>query len=99
MNKRLRLPLALSLAFGSTSAFALGLGQIEVKSGLNQPLSAEIPVISGLAGETDGMVVRLAPPEALQRVGLEAPTGMAANLEFSLETRGDGQAVPAPERS
>jgi len=93
MNKRLRLPLALSLALGSSTACALGLGQIEVKSGLNQPLSAEIPVVSNQAGETDALTVRLAPPEALARVGLPAPTGMAANLEFVVETRDSGEKV------
>lgn len=93
MNKRLRLPLALSLALGSSSAFALGLGQIEVKSALNQPLSAEIPVLSSSAGETDALAVRLAPPEALARVGLPEPSGVAANLEFAVDTNSAGQTV------
>lgn len=93
MNKRLRLPLALSLALGSGSAFALGLGQIEVTSALNQPLAAEIPVLSTLSGETDALVVRLAPPEALARVGLPAPVGVAANLEFALDTNSRGQTI------
>ncbi len=93
MNKRLRLPLALSLALGSSSAFALGLGQIEVKSALNQPLAAEIPVLSTREGETDAIVVRLAPPEALARVGLQAPSGVAANLQFAVDTNARGQTV------
>lgn len=93
MSKRSRLPLALALALGSSSAFALGLGQIEVKSALNQPLQAEIPVLSTQSGETDALVVRLAPPEALQRVGLAAPTGVAANLEFTVDTNAAGRTV------
>lgn len=93
MNKRLRLPLALSLALGSSSAMALGLGQIEVKSALNQPLSAEIPVLSTQAGETDALAVRLAPPEALARVGLQAPSGVAANLEFAVDTNARGEKI------
>jgi pilus assembly protein FimV len=93
MSKRSRLPLALALALGSSSAFALGLGQIEVKSALNQPLSAEIPVLSSQSGETDALVVRLAPPEALERVGLAAPTGVAANLEFTVDTNAAGGTV------
>ena len=93
MNKRLRLPLALSLALGSSSAMALGLGQIEVKSALNQPLSAEIPVLSSQAGETDALAVRLAPPEALARVGLQAPSGVAANLEFAVDTNARGEKI------
>jgi pilus assembly protein FimV len=93
MSMRSRLPLALTLALGSSSALALGLGQIEVKSALNQPLSAEIPVISGISGETDALTVRLAPPEALSRVGLPAPSGVAANLEFALDSNARGQTV------
>lgn len=93
MSKRSRLPLALALALGSSSAFALGLGQIEVKSALNQPLSAEIPVLSTQSGETDALVVRLAPPEALERVGLPAPSGVAANLEFTVDTNASGGTV------
>jgi pilus assembly protein FimV len=93
MSKRSRLPLALALALGSSSAFGLGLGQIEVKSALNQPLSADIPVLSSQSGETDALVVRLAPPEALERVGLPAPTGVAANLEFTVDTDERGRTV------
>ena len=93
MNKRLRLPLALSLALGSSSAMALGLGQIEVKSALNQPLAAEIPVLSTQPGETDALAVRLAPPEALARVGLQAPSGVAANLEFAVDTNARGEKI------
>ena len=93
MNKRSRLPLALTLALAGSQASALGLGQIEVKSALNQPLSAEIPVLSSQAGESDALVVRLAPPEALARVGLQAPTGVAANLEFSIDTNARGEKI------
>jgi pilus assembly protein FimV len=93
MSKRSRLPLALALALGSSPAWSLGLGQIEVKSALNQPLSAEIPVLSTQSGEADALVVRLAPPEALTRVGLPAPSGVAANLQFTVETNSRGQTV------
>ena len=53
MNIRhLQLPLALALALGATGAHALGLGPIEVKSGLNQPLVAEIPILSAAPGKS-----------------------------------------------
>jgi pilus assembly protein FimV len=93
MSKRSRLPLALALALGSSPAWSLGLGQIEVKSALNQPLSAEIPVLSTQSGEADALVVRLAPPEALTRVGLPAPSGVAANLQFTVDTNSRGDTV------
>lgn len=92
MNKRLRLPLALALALGSSQALALGLGQIEVRSGLNQPLEAEIPVVS-TAGEAEALKVRLASPDAFARVGLDRPATLAANLEFAVATDDRGRTV------
>jgi len=44
-------------------AFALGLGEIETRSYLNQPLVAEIPVTSDVPGEIAGLRVTLASAE------------------------------------
>lgn len=94
MNIRhLQLPLALALALGATSAHALGLGAIEVKSGLNQPLVAEIPILSAAPGELDELEVRLASPEAFARVGLDRPVGLTANLQMSVGRNAAGQPV------
>lgn len=94
MNIRhLQLPLALALALGASSAHALGLGQIQVKSGLNEPLVAEIPILSAAPGEIDELEVRLASPEAFARVGLERPVGMTANLQMSVGRNAAGQPV------
>ena len=92
-TKHLRLPLALALALGASHAHALGLGQIEVKSHLNQPLQAEIPIIQTVPGEADNLLVRLAPPDAFARVGLERPAALAANLEFAVGTNARGERV------
>lgn len=94
MNIRhLQLPLALALALGASSAQALGLGQIQVKSGLNEPLVAEIPILSAAAGEIEELEVRLASPEAFARVGLERPVGLTANLQMSVGRNSAGQPV------
>ncbi|HEX4852691.1 FimV/HubP family polar landmark protein [Arenimonas sp.] len=94
MNKRhLQLPLALALALGASSAHALGLGPIQVKSGLNEPLVAEIPILSAAPGELDELEVRLASPEAFARVGLERPVGLTANLQMSVGRNAAGQPV------
>lgn len=94
MNIRhLQLPLALALALGASSAHALGLGQIQVKSGLNEPLVAEIPILSAAPGEVEELEVRLASPEAFARVGLERPVGMTANLQLSVGRNATGQPV------
>lgn len=94
MNKRhLQLPLALALALGASSAHALGLGPIQVKSGLNEPLVAEIPILSAAPGELDELEVRLASPEAFARVGLDRPVGLTANLQMSVGRNAAGQPV------
>lgn len=95
MNKPLRLPLALAVAFalGSPQVHALGLGQIEVRSALNQPLVAEIPVIEASPGEANNLSVKLASPDAFARVGLDRPTLQAVNLSFEVDTDARGRKV------
>jgi pilus assembly protein FimV len=92
-NRQLQLSLALALALGAGSAHALGLGQIEVKSRLNEPLVAEIPIVSAAPGELDELQVRLASPEAFARVGLERPVGLTANLQMEVGRNAQGQPV------
>jgi pilus assembly protein FimV len=87
------LPLAMALAFIASDAHALGLGTLEVKSQLNQPLVAEIPLIGVGPGELDALSVRLAPPEAFDRVGLPRPAGVTANLQFSVGRNARGEPV------
>lgn len=87
------LPLAMALAFVANDAHALGLGALEVKSQLNQPLVAEIPLIGVGPGELDELSVRLASPEAFDRVGLPRPAGVTANLQFSVGRNARGEPV------
>jgi pilus assembly protein FimV len=87
------LPLAMALAFIASDAHALGLGTLEVKSQLSQPLVAEIPLIGVGPGELDALSVRLAPPEAFDRVGLPRPAGVTANLQFSVGRNARGEPV------
>ncbi len=94
MNTRhLTLPLALALALAAPRVDALGLGQIQVKSGLDQPLLAEIPIIAASPGELDQLNVRLASPDAFARVGLDRPIELTANLQFSVGKNARGQQV------
>ncbi len=87
---KLSAALAIALAAAAGPAAALGLGQIEVKSRLDQPLVAEIPVISGNPAELEQLQARLASPETFRRIGLEPPQGVTADLQFSvaLDSRG-----------
>ncbi len=87
MNKHSRLPLALALALGSSQVLALGLGQIQVKSALNQPLEAEIELLSATPAEIENLKVQLASSSDAQRVGMSS-AGPFANLQFSVGRSG-----------
>ena len=71
MKRPLQLPLAIALALGATNVLALGLGPVHVKSRLNQPLDAEIPVIEGTAHDADGLLVTLASADDFRKTLLE----------------------------
>jgi len=70
---------------------ALGLGDIHVRSALNQPLDAEIELISAAPGELEDLEVALAPRETFERYGIDRPSFLSG-LEFDVArgTRGEG---------
>ena len=92
MKRPLKLSLAIALALGATDAFALGLGPIQVRSGLNQPLVAEIPVIQGNPGEAEGLIVQLASADDFDRVGLNRAS-IGVPIEFALGKNARGEPV------
>jgi pilus assembly protein FimV len=93
MLKNQRLTLALALALGSGPALALGLGAIEVKSGLNEPLVAEIAIVSASPAELENLRVRLASPESFARVGATRPAPVSTHLDFAVDRNASGEAV------
>lgn len=93
MKRPLQLSLAIALAISGIDAMALGLGSIQVKSRLNQPLEAEIPVIQSNPGEAEGLIVQLASAEDFERVGLDRARSTAVPLEFKLVRNAQGQTV------
>jgi pilus assembly protein FimV len=92
MKRPLQLSLAITLALGGTNALALGLGPVHVKSKLNQPLDAEIPIIQGTAGEAEGLLVNLAAAEDFERVGINR-SHLGVPLEFNLVKGSNGEMV------
>ncbi|MEZ5443537.1 MAG: FimV/HubP family polar landmark protein [Lysobacterales bacterium] len=84
--------LASSLVMLPSLAQALGLGAIEVKSALNQPLNAEIAVIQAGAGEAAGLAVDLAKAEDFARVGIDRAR-LAVPLEFAIGENARGEPV------
>ena len=93
MINRLRTALAIALVAVAGPAAALGLGQIQVKSRVDQPLLAEIPIISSDPAELEQLQARLASPDTFRRIGLEPPSGAAADLNFSVALDDRGRPV------
>jgi pilus assembly protein FimV len=95
--KHLRLTFSVLLAVAAwmspLSAWALGLGQIQVLSQRDQPLLAEIPVISNDSSELEALQARLASPETFARVGLSPPQGIVSDLQFSVALDARGRPV------
>ncbi|MDA3869562.1 MAG: hypothetical protein PF589_06385 [Gammaproteobacteria bacterium] len=80
--------LIFALAFGATllpsHGFALGLGEIEVNSALNQKLAARIDLLSAAPEEAESLLISLASREEFLRAGLDRPM-VLSTLKF--ETR------------
>jgi pilus assembly protein FimV len=71
------------------NSFALGLGEIDVSSFLNQPLNAEIEVISARPGEIDDLLVSLASRDSFARAGLSRPDNLS-ELRFAVRKSEEG---------
>ena len=78
-----------ALLFFPLTGFALGLGEIETSSYLNQPLQAEIEVISARPGEIDDLLISLASRDAFKKAGLERPADLS-KLRFQVDKSEDG---------
>ena len=70
MTRKLALVLA-CLGLVHQAAYALGLGEIDVESALNQPFSATIDIRNGEALERNEIIATLASVEDFERVGVE----------------------------
>ena len=92
MKRALELSLAISLALGAGHAWAVGLGQIQVKSRLNQPLVAEIPVTVDRGSDAESLAVSLASAEEFSRIGIDR-SQIGVPLEFAISKSASGQTV------
>ncbi len=77
----------LVLAFAS-EVWALGLGDIRLSSALNEPLRAEIELLSATPEELDNLTVALASQETFARYGLDRPLFLK-NISFRIAKTGD----------
>jgi pilus assembly protein FimV len=75
-----------------TSAFALGLGDLHLKSQLNAPLDAEIDITGATADELVGLKAAVAGRDAFGRYGLDYPD-FAGSLTMAPAKAADGHDV------
>jgi pilus assembly protein FimV len=81
--------LSVLLLFASAGAWALGLGNIEVNSTLNEPLRARISLSALQVGDLDGMQVQLASAEQFKRAGIQRPFQLS-KIRFKAVEGGSG---------
>jgi len=70
----------------SSEVWAIGLGDIRLDSALNEPLRAEIDLLSATEDELAGLSVALASTESFVRYGIDKPVYLQ-DIEFKI--RGD----------
>jgi pilus assembly protein FimV len=78
----------------SSKLWALGLGEIKLDSALNEPLRAEIELLSATTEELAGLKVAMASAETFGRYGLDRPVYLQ-NIQFQIRHSGraDGNVV------
>ncbi len=90
--RKLAVALALAGGLGSSVAQALGLGEIELQSYLNQPLNAEIDIRRAAGVDPNQIIVNLASERAYERVGLTR-NYFLTRLDFNVTTDSNGELV------
>lgn len=99
MSRRLtRLPLLLVLLL-SSKVWAIGLGDITLDSALNEPLRAEIALLSASPDELADLKVALASTETFERYGIDRPFYLQG-IQFNVVNGGAaGSAVQIRSRA
>ncbi|MFN2360245.1 MAG: FimV/HubP family polar landmark protein [Marinobacter sp.] len=90
--RKLAVALALAGGLGSGVAQALGLGEIELQSYLNEPLDAEITLRKSEGVDPGDVFVDIASESAYERVGIDR-NYFLTKLDFEVTTASDGSLV------
>ena len=90
--RKLAVALALVGSLGAEMAHAVGLGNLDLESNLNEPLKAEINLLSVGDLSADELVVNLAPKSDFERAGLERTYNLT-NLKFKVVRNAKGKLV------
>ncbi len=91
MSKKWLIALASTLLFAPMS-WALGLGEIEIKSKLNQPLDAEIKITSATSSELNSVVFSIPADEVFARYNLDRPS-VLSSVRFVIDDRGSSKVI------
>jgi pilus assembly protein FimV len=85
---------ALAALLMSSGAWAIGLGDIRLDSALNEPLRAEIDLLSATPEELESLKVSLASGDTFERYGLDRPVFLQG-IQFNIvrSGRADGNIV------
>jgi len=86
--RKLTLSLAVMAALLPGRVLPLGLGEIELKSALNQELDATVEVLSVAPEEVEQLIVKLASREAFDRAGIDRSFALQ-DIKFKTEVKGD----------
>ena len=92
MTRLLQRLLVSIVLLSPATVFALGLGDIDLHSGLNEPLSADIELVSAAPDELSSLRASLASRETFARYGLER-SALFADLQFRVGRSADGRNV------
>ncbi|MCW8857588.1 MAG: pilus assembly protein FimV [Kangiella sp.] len=89
MFRKLAATVAVSTALMTSQAWSLGLGELKTESGLNQPLNAEIVLLSSKDLQESDLRARVASFEAYERYGVTREP-FHSQLRFEVYTKADG---------
>ncbi len=92
MSRKILLLMIVSITVTTQSLFALGLGEIKLKSGLNQPLNAEIVLLSIRGESNDQLKARLGSDIDFSRTGIDR-LYFLTKIKFETITKANGQRV------
>ena len=90
--RKLVLAIAAASALTSGMAHALGLGDISLKSALNQPLDAEIELLEVRDLDGNEVLPSLAAVEEFNKVGVDRPYFLT-DLKFTPVLKSNGKSV------
>jgi len=86
------LAMAMLGALTTGNVVALGLGEIDLKSSLNQPLNAEVELLSATESELEELKVTIGSSAAFDNAGIERPLFLT-KLRFEIKTKPGGTPV------